>query len=121
MSKLFFEQAITEGVDFRFTEVRGALYELCGKDSSQLPPKPMTVNVNFRSHAGVLNVAAKVLEILMSNFPGSAKKLPPDVGKFTMQFCQVSPNLFLCRFIPGAPSWVAASKFDTRVDSYLQC
>lgn len=47
-----------------------------------MPDKPLTVTLNFRSHAGVLDVAAAVLHMLYEAFPGAANKLPDDVGLF---------------------------------------
>jgi hypothetical protein len=47
-----------------------------------VPQKPKTVNVNFRSHAGILNTAAAFLDVLFKYFPGSAKQLKKDRGLF---------------------------------------
>ena len=40
------------------------------------------MNRNFRSHAGILNLAAAILERLFSAFPASTHKLKPDEGIF---------------------------------------
>jgi hypothetical protein len=40
------------------------------------------VNLNFRSHSGILNVAAAVLSRLFAVFPDSAAKTKPDRGLF---------------------------------------
>jgi len=78
-------QSVVEGVDFRFEDVRSVAYYLYKDEKNKdrfIPDKPRTVNVNFRSHAGILNVAAAVLDLLFSTFPGSAKELPRDEGLF---------------------------------------
>jgi len=76
-------QSVVLGTDFRFEEVRSVGHFVAGSERRKLiPEKPMTVNVNFRSHAGVLNCAGGFLDLLFSYFPGSAKQLEKDVGLF---------------------------------------
>lgn len=41
------------------------------------------MNVNFRSHSGILNVAAGVLDRMFKAFPKSANTLKPDIGCFS--------------------------------------
>jgi hypothetical protein len=53
-------QSVVEGVEFRFEDVRSVAYELFKPDKSYIPAKPLTVTRNFRSHAGILNVASQV-------------------------------------------------------------
>lgn len=54
-------QSVVEGVEFRFEEVRSVAHYLYGEeDRKQIPDKPLVVTRNFRSHAGVLNVASQV-------------------------------------------------------------
>jgi hypothetical protein len=73
-------QAVAEGVDFRFEEVRGIVYELsCGMERLE---RPVQLAVNYRSHAGILSCASAVLRSMFSLFPGSAKVLYPDRGIF---------------------------------------
>lgn len=71
-------------------------YYLTGGDRRGLPDKPLTVQVNFRSHTGVLNVAAAVLAQLFVAFPGAANVLKPDVGLFQ------GPRPALLPHIPSA-------------------
>ena len=47
-----------------------------------IPDKPRTVHLNFRSHCGILNVAAAVLSCLFEVFPDSAKQLKENRGLF---------------------------------------
>jgi superfamily I DNA/RNA helicase len=73
-------QSVVEGVTFRFEEVRSVGYNLY-KDNKSLC-KPLQVNLNFRSHSGILNVAGAVLLRLFCVFPDSATKTKPDSGIF---------------------------------------
>ncbi|KAL9181777.1 hypothetical protein ACHAXT_012120 [Thalassiosira profunda] len=75
-------QSVVEGTDFRFEEVRSVGYNVAGERRDLIPKKPMIVNVNFRSHAGVLNCAGGFLDLLFQHFPGSAKQLEKDHGLF---------------------------------------
>ena len=74
-------QSVVEGVEFRFEEVRSLVYQLTGNQESL--QRPTKLLVNYRSHSGVLNCAAGVLDLLLAMFPGSAKTLPKDEGLFT--------------------------------------
>lgn len=67
---------------FRFEDLRSVAYKLYSGDRRYIPEKPLTVNVNFRSHTGVLNLAAAILERMFTVFPGSANKLKPDKGVY---------------------------------------
>jgi hypothetical protein len=69
-------QSVEEGVNFRFEDVRSVFYELTGR----APTKPLTLTLNFRSHAGILEAAGVLLEWLLKYFPGSCKKLRQDDG-----------------------------------------
>ena len=75
-------QSVVEGVEFRFEEVRSVGHCLYNQDKKLIPDKPKTVNVNFRSHSGILNVAAGVLGQLFKAFPDAAKQLKKDRGLF---------------------------------------
>ena len=46
------------------------------------PALLQVLHLNFRSHAGILELARKVLAKLFALFPGSASKLPPDEGLY---------------------------------------
>ncbi len=71
-------QSVEEGVAFRFEDAKRVLYEV----AKAKPPKPQKLCMNFRSHAGVLDVAARVLDRLLIAFPNSIDKLAPDQGLF---------------------------------------
>jgi len=76
-------QSVAVGTDFRFEEVRSVGHFVAGSKRRHLiPDKPKIVNVNFRSHEGILNCAGGFLDILFGYFPGSAKQLKKDFGLF---------------------------------------
>ncbi len=74
-------QTVAEGVDFRFEEVRAVVYSL--SDGKERLDRPVKLEVNYRSHAGILNCASGILSKMFVLFPGSAKILHPDKGLFT--------------------------------------
>ncbi|KAL7540343.1 hypothetical protein ACHAXR_010608, partial [Thalassiosira sp. AJA248-18] len=72
-------QSIAVGVDFRFTDVRQIFYNSFGG----IEPQLLQLSHNYRSHAGVLRLAACVVELLYHFFGNSLDKLPPDLGLFS--------------------------------------
>jgi hypothetical protein len=79
-------QSIAVGVDFRFTDVRQIFYHHFGG----IEPELLQLTHNYRSHAGVLRLAACVVELLYFFFSSSLDKLPPDVGLVRRSSCFVS-------------------------------
>jgi len=75
-------QAVAEGVEFRFDEIRSVAWYFSNENPDLVPDKPKIVSLNMRSHAGVLNVAGAVLERLFKAYPDSAKQLKEDRGLF---------------------------------------
>ena len=76
-------QSVVEGTDFRFEEIRSVGYHVAGSNRRHLiPEKPRVVNVNFRSHAGILNCAGGILDLLFGHFNNSVKQLKRDYGLF---------------------------------------
>lgn len=71
-------QSISQGVDFRFTDVRQIFYNHFGGTEPDL----LQLAHNYRSHAGVLRLAACVVELMYYFFGNSLDKLPPDLGLF---------------------------------------
>ena len=69
-------QAVVEGVDFRFEDLRSIVFQL--SQGRELLDRPTTLTANYRSHTGILNYAEKVIDLLDEAFPGSAKKLPTE-------------------------------------------
>lgn len=72
-------QSIAVGVGFRFTDVRQIFYESFGG----IEPTLLQLTHNYRSHAGILRLAACVVELLYFFFSDSLDRLPPDLGLFT--------------------------------------
>lgn len=76
-------QSVVEGTEFRFEEIRSVGHFVAGgSERRMILSKPFTVNVNFRSHSGILNCAGGFLDLLFTYFPGSAKQLKKDHGIF---------------------------------------
>ena len=75
-------QNVTKGVEFRFEDIRSVGYHIADGDRRLIPDKPQKVNVNFRSHAGILNAASSVLSMMFKSFPHAAKELGKDEGLF---------------------------------------
>jgi hypothetical protein len=71
-------QTIAVGVGFRFTDVRQVFFEKFGSKKPEL----LLLFHNYRSHAGVLRLAASVLDLLYTYFPLSLDVMPPDQGLF---------------------------------------
>eukprot|EP00980_Cylindrotheca_fusiformis_P000142 scaffold24_cov128-Cylindrotheca_fusiformis.AAC.15 len=74
-------QNVEEGVEFRFEDIRSVEYHIA-RDRNTVMEKPKVVNVNFRSHAGILNTAGAILSCMFGAFPNSAKQLKEDRGIF---------------------------------------
>jgi hypothetical protein len=69
-------QTVSAGVGFRFTDVRQLFYE----EFNSIEPSLLQLTHNYRSHAGVLRLAACVVELLYFFFSDSLDRLPPDLG-----------------------------------------
>jgi len=83
-------QAVSEGVDFRFEEVRSVVHMIT--DGKQRVERWQKLFQNFRSHEGILKVASVVLDRLHHGFPSAAIKLSRKLlqcyqnGKFITSF-----------------------------------
>ena len=75
-------QSVVEGVEFRFEDIRSVEYHIATDHNNLILQKPKIVNVNFRSHAGILNTAGAILSCMFGAFPHSAKQLKEDQGVF---------------------------------------
>ena len=69
-------QSIAVGVGFRFIDVRQIFYEQF--DCAE--PALLQLVHNYRSHGGILKLAASVVELLYFFFNDSLDTLPPDQG-----------------------------------------
>lgn len=75
-------QSVVESCEFRFEDIKTISHYLADGKKELVLNDPVVVNVNFRSHKGILDVAAAVLGRLFSVFPGSANQLKEDKGLF---------------------------------------
>ena len=92
-------QAVAEGVDFRFEEVRSIVHAL--SDGREKLVRPVRLAVNYRSHSGILACASAVLSRMFELFPGSANEFRSDCGHFNGP----KPSLWLGGDLPdGATS-----------------
>jgi superfamily I DNA/RNA helicase len=63
-------QSIVEGAEFSFKVVRSVPSFVAGpKPRHLVPQRSVIVNVNFRRHAGIMNVAAAVLSRMFAALP----------------------------------------------------
>ena len=95
-------QSIMRGISFRFGDLR-SLFHYAGQRAALAKPpikiavpKVHNLTVNFRSHAGILHLAASIINLLKEYFPSSFDCLPDDKGMFPgpkpvlLHSCQVS-------------------------------
>ena len=81
-------QSIMRGVSFRFSDLRSLFYKAnkrvknTGKKDKITVPRVDKLTINFRSHSGVLKLAASVIDVLQEFFPNSFDCLPEDEGMF---------------------------------------
>ncbi|GKD78466.1 UvrD-like helicase, ATP-binding domain, P-loop containing nucleoside triphosphate hydrolase, partial [Tanacetum coccineum] len=79
-------QTITRGIDFRFQDIRSLFYKefpSTRKSREQhkgLVSKIKQLKENFKTHAGVLDLAQSVIEILYHYYIHSVDKLEPEVS-----------------------------------------
>ena len=92
-NRLFFTgdtaQSIMRGIAFRFSDLRSLFYYMkesvtsVGQKSEVLvPDRVYQLTHNYRSHAGILNLASSVTDLLSYFFPESFDKLARDQGLF---------------------------------------
>ena len=81
-------QSIMRGVSFRFSDLRSLFYKANRQTKKSQKKDTITVpivdelTINFRSHSGVLQLAASVIDILQQFFASSFDCLPGDEGMF---------------------------------------
>ena len=84
-------QAIVAGVSFRFSEIKGLLHECSvSPPAARLLRAPLRsetpdlcpLAVNYRSHSGLLRVAAAIVSVMYELYPRSVDALSPDRGVF---------------------------------------
>ena len=92
-NKLFFTgdtaQSIMRGVAFRFNDLKSLFYYMkesyraVGQESEvHVPDRVYQLTHNYRSHAGILNLASSVIDLLLHFFPESFDRMERDQGLF---------------------------------------
>ena len=92
-NRLFFTgdtaQSIMRGIAFRFSDLRSIFhymkesFKAVGQDTEVVvPDRVYELTHNYRSHAGILNLASSVTDLLSHFFPESFDKLARDQGLF---------------------------------------
>ena len=101
-------QSIMRGVSFRFSDLR-SVFHYINKHVDQSRNQKTEVKVpplhdltqNFRSHSGILQLAASVIDLLINFFSSSLDVLPRDQGMFSgpmpmlLLSCEFSDLVFL--------------------------
>ena len=82
-------QSIMRGVSFRFSDLRSVFHYINenvdqsrGQKTFVKVPPLHDLTQNFRSHSGILQLAASVIDLLMNFFISSLDVLPRDQGMF---------------------------------------
>ena len=80
-------QSIMRGVSFRFSDLQSVFYYISkhvdeSKGHRIIVPDLHQLTQNFRSHSGILDLAASVIDLLMNFFRSSLDELPRDQGMF---------------------------------------
>ena len=76
-------QSIMRGIAFRFQDLRSVYHRIHQHTSLvQVPQKPLSLNINFRSHSGILKLAGSVIDLIREFFKTSIDHLPDDEGMF---------------------------------------
>ncbi|PWA76942.1 uvrD-like Helicase, ATP-binding domain, P-loop containing nucleoside triphosphate hydrolase [Artemisia annua] len=79
-------QTIAKGIDFRFQDIRSLFYkEFLNTSTSEMQEKGLVSEIkqlkqNFRTHAGVLNLAQSVIDIMYHYYIQSIDKLEPEIS-----------------------------------------
>ena len=76
-------QSIMRGIAFRFQDLRSLYHHIHQHTTKvQVPQKPFSLTINFRSHSGILKLAGSVIDLISEFFKNSIDHLPDDEGMF---------------------------------------
>ena len=84
-------QCIARGVGFRFQDLRELFHHFSEQQQDvgghwkapvMMPEKPTVLQHNYRSHGGIMNLAASVIDILSHHFPATFDVLERDRSLF---------------------------------------
>ena len=92
-NRLFFTgdtaQSIMRGIAFRFNDLKSLFYYMNEsykavgqQDQVRVPDRVYQLTHNYRSHAGILNLASSVIDLLLHFFPESFDRMERDQGLF---------------------------------------
>ncbi|KAG9091377.1 hypothetical protein FRC06_000591 [Ceratobasidium sp. 370] len=91
-------QTISVGSSFRMKDLKAFIYEdmlsYCKSDHRYKAPAPFTtfeLSVNFRSHGGIVQYAASLVEVIYTLFPNSIDHMEPE----TARIAGPAPLLFI--------------------------
>lgn len=102
-------QSIMRGISFRFDDLRTIFHRAKEQSSKHHKsslvevPEVNELTINFRSHTGVLQLAASVIDLMKHFFPNSFDRVPGDEGMFEgptpiiFQSCNVSDLAMVLR------------------------
>ncbi|PKY42184.1 tetratricopeptide repeat and ankyrin repeat containing 1, partial [Rhizophagus irregularis] len=76
-------QCIAKGSSFRFQDLKDLMYKwehtrVPTKNHNVIKPKQFHLDINYRSHDGILQLAASVVDLIHHFFPNSIDKLPRE-------------------------------------------
>ena len=80
-------QTISQDSHFRFEDIKAMFYDHFAAAAQSTAQKGLaqpclfTLPQNYRSHQGILGLAALVMEMLWNGFPDMVDKLPPEIGQ----------------------------------------
>ncbi|XP_057251294.1 uncharacterized protein LOC130589375 [Beta vulgaris subsp. vulgaris] len=100
-------QTIARGVNFRFEDIKCLFYAefLCGEEKGTISPI-FHLNQNFRTHAGVVNLAQSVVDLIQHFFPRSIDRLKPESSLLRGEL----PILLDCGTHEDAILWIFQDK-----------
>ena len=102
-------QSIMRGIAFRFEDLTTIFHrasEQASRSVKSVPvkvPKVDELTINFRSHTGILRLAASIIDLMKLFFPNSFDRLPGDEGMFpgptpvVLDACHVSDLALVLR------------------------
>ncbi|KAJ6569465.1 hypothetical protein B0H19DRAFT_938852 [Mycena capillaripes] len=78
-------QTISVGSSFRFNELKAFLFRIEKKHAElnfhpAIPPQVFQLTVNYRSHAGIVNCAHSIIDVISKLWPNAIDLLEPERG-----------------------------------------
>ncbi|CAJ0759747.1 3823_t:CDS:10 [Entrophospora sp. SA101] len=81
-------QCIARGSSFRFQDLKAFVYKwerdrpkIIHNQPSAIMPKLFEMNINYRSHNGILRLASSVIDLITQFFPESIDQMPRECGE----------------------------------------